>query len=103
MRGNHQLWGRQDYTEPTPLPLAACARVKACEIIPRNLDRTKPHNWHAVRVGESVIGFVATRMAGQCWRCTEMDHWRYAASDWNRSDPPHAHAVLQLLDWTNGS
>ena len=27
-----------------------------------------------------------------------MDSWMFAASDWNRADPPFSHAVLRLFD-----
>lgn len=97
MRGNHRLWGRQDYCEPPALAPAALASVRLCTVRPRWADRIQRHNWHEVRLHGRLIGYVATRMAGQCWRGVDMDFWLLAASDWNRADPPHAHAVLALL------
>lgn len=98
MRGNHRIWGRQDYTEPPPLPPEALARIAACTIIPRAPDRTKPLCRHDVHLNGVLIGGVATRMAGQyCWFLGADDGF-VVASEWNHADPMHAHAVLRLLD-----
>lgn len=98
MRGNHRLLGPQDYTEPPPLATAALARIATCSITPRTPGREKPHNWHEVRIGGALVGFVTTRLVGQCYRTPEMSDWFLAAGDWNRADPPHGHAVSQLLE-----
>lgn len=103
MRGNHIIWGRQDYVEPPPLPPEALARVAMCSVMPRWPDRTKPYNWHEVWAGDDVIGFVKTGLGGQSYRTPDMDDWFLVAWDWNRADPPHAHAVLRLLDAVNAS
>lgn len=98
MRGNHVILGRQDYTEPPPLPPEALARIGMCAILPRSPDRVKPLCWHDVFVGDTRIGMVATRIAGQCcWLPGEDDSF-VVARDWSRADPLHAHAVLHLLD-----
>jgi hypothetical protein len=98
MRGNHRIWGRQDYTEPPPLPSADLSRVAACSVKPRTPDRNAPHNWHEVRVGGVFVGYVTTRMGGQSYRLPDWQEWFPAASDWHPSDPTHAHAILCLLD-----
>lgn len=46
MRGNHVILGRQDYSEPPPLPPEALARIGMCAILPRSPDRVKPLCWH---------------------------------------------------------
>lgn len=98
MRGNHRLWGRQDYCEPPALNPAALAGVRLCTVRPRWADRAQRHNWHEVRLDGQLLGYVTTRMAGQFWRTEDMDGWIPAASDWNRTDPDHAHAILRLLE-----
>ena len=99
MRGNHRIWGRLDYSVPPPLPPEALARIAACTVTPRAPDRTKPLCWHEVRVGGVLIGMVAKRLAGQCCRFPGDDEgYIVAASEWNRADPMHAHAILRLLD-----
>jgi hypothetical protein len=52
--------------------------------------------FEVIRNGE-VIGYVTTRHGGQLWRSSPMADWQFAASDWNRGDPAHGHAVLALL------
>lgn len=98
MRGNHRIWGRQDYVEPAPLPPEALERVASCVITPRYPDRVTPNAWHEVRVGGELIGFVTTRLAGQSFRTPVMEDWFLVSWDWNRADPLHAHAILRLLD-----
>ena len=93
MRGNHIHWGRMDYTEPSPLSSVDLASVAECDVA--LLEGTK--TWHVVRRCGQVIGYVTTRCGGQSYRTSEMECWMPAASDWNRSDPAHAHAVLKLL------
>ena len=98
MRGNHRIWGRQDYTEPPPLPPEALARIAACTVTPRSPDRTQPLCWHEVRIDGVLIGMVATRLAGQCCRLPGDDEGFVVTSDWNRADPMYGHAILRLLD-----
>ncbi|TJZ75619.1 hypothetical protein [Chitiniphilus eburneus] len=98
MRGNHRIWGRQDYTEPSPLPPADLARIAACTVTPRSPDRIQPLCWHDVRVGGVLIGMVATRLAGQCCRLPGDEVGFVVTSEWNRADPMHARAILRLLD-----
>lgn len=98
MRGNHHIWGRQDYIEPSPLPPEALARIAACTVTPRAPDRTKPSCWHDVHIGDVLIGKVATRIAGQyCW-LPDDDGGFLVAGDLNPADPTHGHAILWLLD-----
>lgn len=98
MRGNHIVLGRQDYIEPPPLSAEALARVTKCSVAPRRPDRTKLHNWHEVRIDGVRAGFVKTGLGGQSFRTPDMDDWFPVAGDWNHDDPPHAHAILGLLD-----
>lgn len=94
MRGNHRVWGRQDYTEPPPISPSDRARVAECDVV-----RVEGMNtWHSVHRNGQLIGYVATRFAGQIFRTVEMEDWMYAIGDWNRSDPPHAHAVLAVIE-----
>lgn len=94
MRGNHRIWGRQDYTEPAPLPPAALQRVGQVQIRPREGFKT----WQEAVLDGELIGYVATRIGGQLWRTSDMEDWQFAASDWNRADPPHGRAILALLE-----
>ena len=98
MRGNHRVLGRQDYTEPSPLPSVALARIATCTVTPRSPDRTKRLCWHEVRIDGVLIGMVATRLAGQYCRLPGDDEGFVVASNWNRADPMHALAILRLLD-----
>ena len=45
------------------------------------------------------------RLPTEMWEpgMPDMDDWFLVAWDWNRADPPHAHAVLRLLDAVNAS
>ncbi len=61
---HHLILGRQDYAEPAPLSLETLAQVAQCTVTPRRPDRTAPHHWHEVRVGNTLAGFVKTGMGG---------------------------------------
>lgn len=98
MRGNHRIWGRQDYKEPPPLPPEALARITACTVAPRWPDRSDKWNWHSVCIGDSLVGYVKTGLGGQSYRTPEMDDWFFAAREWNHADPLHGHAILRLLE-----
>jgi hypothetical protein len=93
MRGNHRIWGRQDYTEPAPLGTAERGRIAECEVSLRDGLKT----WFEVRYCGQLIGYVTTRCHGQDYRTLKDESWWPAAGDWNRSDPPHGHAILKLL------
>lgn len=93
MRGNHRVWGRQDYTEPAPLTPPARQLVGRVQLRIREGFKT----WYEVVLDGEVIGYVTTRMCGQLWRTHDMDDWQFAASDWNRADPPHSLAIIALL------
>jgi hypothetical protein len=101
MRGNHRIWGRQDYVEPQPISIDDRDKIASCVVTPRFSDRTNPNNWHEVRVNGVLIGFVKTSIDGQCFRTPGMEFWLTAAMDWNRSDPHHSYAILRLLDINN--
>ena len=88
MRGNHRILFRQDYVEPAPLSSADLARLSLCCVSPRHPERTKPLHHHVVQLDGVLLGYVATRCGGQVFKL----------SDWSRNDPPHAHAILKLLD-----
>lgn len=93
MRGNHRVWGRQDYTEPAPLTPPARQLVGRVQLRIREGFKT----WREVVLDGEVIGYVTTRLCGQLWRTCDMANWQFAASDWNRADPPHSLAILALL------
>jgi hypothetical protein len=94
MRGNHLYWGRQDYREPEPMTAERRDIVAECDVS-LVADRK---TWWSVHLAGVLVGYVSTRAAGQVYRTPNMDDWMFAASDWNRSDPQHAHAILALLD-----
>lgn len=98
MRGNPRFWGRQDYVEPAPLSSHAVARIHACAVRPRWPDRPQMHRWHEVLDQGQLLGYVTTRLGGQYYRTPKMDEWFWVADDWNRGDPVHGKAILQLLD-----
>ncbi len=102
MRGNHRVWGRQDYVEPSALSPGSFSRVRTCLVKPRDPNRANPWNSHEVYSDGILIGYVTTRLSGQQYRTKNMDYWLFAANDWNQDDPPHAHAILKLLDYSNG-
>lgn len=93
MRGNHRIWGRQDYVEPDRLGDTELAAVAACTVSPHPGTKT----WHAVHRDGGLIGYVSTRLGGQFYRTPHMEDWMFVVSDWNRADPKHAHAVLRLV------
>lgn len=97
MRGNHVIWGRQDYVEPPPLPSESLRRISDCHV--RLKEGTK--TWHEVWIGGKLIGYVTSRLAGQSFRTLEMDSWMPVVSTSNRQDPKHAQAILGLLDAVN--
>ena len=98
MRGNHRIWGRQDYREPEPLAVDQREVVAQCDV--SRLAERK--TWWTVRVAGFLVGYVSTRAGGQFYRALNMGEWMFAASDWNRSDPQHGHAILALLDRVTG-
>ncbi|MNF24405.1 hypothetical protein D3C85_179300 [compost metagenome] len=98
MRGNHRILFRQDYVEPAPLSSEDLARLSLCCVSPRHPERTKPLHHHVVQLDGVLLGYVATRCGGQVFKLSEAEEWIHAVSDWSRNDPPHAHAILKLLD-----
>ena len=94
MRGNHYVWGRQDYVEPAQLDSAACAAIAQCATTLEAGYKT----WFRVEREGRFLGHVSTRVHGQYWRVPGMAHWAFVVGDWNRSDPAHGHAILALLD-----
>ena len=94
MRGNHRIWGRQDYREPDPIAADLREVVAACDVSLVTGFKT----WWSVRLAGMLIGYVSTRAGGQFYRTPHTDGWLFAVADWNRSDPQHGHAVLALLD-----
>lgn len=98
MRGNHLFIGRQDYTEPEPLSSEDLVRIAQCSVTPRYPDRTKPLHHHVVQLNGLLLGYVATRLGGQVFKTAEAEEWNHAASDWNQAEPPHAQAILRLLE-----
>jgi hypothetical protein len=93
VRGNHRFWGRQDYTEPAPLPNEQHQQVASVTVVPVDGKKT----WRAVIRGECLVGYVTTRIAGQYYRTPTMTDWLFVVGDWNRADPPHGHAIAALL------
>lgn len=94
MRGNHRLWGRDDYTEPLPMSPEDIDKVNAVNVAPKG-DGYK--TWFSVFKENKLIGYVTTRCGGQAFRTPNMDSWTWAASTWNNSDPKHGRAILALL------
>jgi hypothetical protein len=95
MRGHHRLIGRCDYTEPAPLTEGQRRRVASVQVAPTPGKKT----WNSVTGDGVLFGYVSTRFYGPVFRTPEMGDWRGAASDWNRTDPPHGAAILKLLEW----
>jgi len=95
MRGNHRCLGRQDYKEPDPLSEEQRQKVASVTVVPVEGKKT----FVAVVQESRLIGYVRTR-CNQVYRTPEMapDDWIFVASDWNRSDPPHGHAIVALLE-----
>jgi hypothetical protein len=97
-RGDHRIWGRQDYDEPPPLPPELATRVASCAVTPRRADRTECWNWHEVRLDGKLIGYVTTRLEGQQFRTADMEFWCPVQDKSSPADLPHARAILHLLD-----
>lgn len=86
---------RQDYTEPPMQPAPALARLATVAVTPTPGTST----WNTVCRSGVVIGYVTSRMHGQYWRTPTHEDWIPAFGTSNRADPPHAHALLELLDY----
>lgn len=97
MRGNHRIWGRQDYREPEPIPADQREVVAHCDVSLVTDRKT----WWSVHLAGLLVGYVSTRAGGQVYRTPEMGDWMFAAGDWSRSDPQHGHAILALLENVN--
>lgn len=88
---------RLDWTSPPPLPAAALLRVHAVAIGAVPGKKT----WREVRRCGRLLGYVTSRMHGQYWRATSHQDWWPATDDISPDDPPHARAVLHLLDYVD--
>lgn len=98
MRGHFQQLGRNDYVEPARLSDENLSRIAQCRIAPLAKNTGAPWKSHEVIRSGHVIGFVTTRFEGQLYKPDLAQEWRFAASDWNRSDPMHGKAIVALLD-----
>lgn len=94
MRGNHRVWFRNDYTPPPALTLEQLDRVRSVTATAKEGTKT----WHEVWSDGVLIGYVTTRMGGQSFRRPHHDGWVFAANDYRECEPPHARAILALLD-----
>lgn len=94
MRGNHRLWFRNDYTPPPALPVEQLARVRSVTVTPKEGTKT----WNEVWSNGLLIGYVTSRTYGQSFRRPHHDGWVFAANDHCDGEPPHARAILALLD-----
>jgi hypothetical protein len=97
MRGNHPIWGRDDYNEPTPMTQEQRDKVAQVTIAKSPGFKT----WHDVSLNGKRIGRVSSRTYGQFFRPADMPaHWDHclAARNWNSADPPHGWAILRLIE-----
>lgn len=99
----NRILGRQDYQEPPPINSHECALIAQYRCVASREGFDKAHHWHKVYRGDVLVGFVATRMAGQVYRLVHEppEDAKLAAIDWNRKDPLHAKAILSLIDLGN--
>lgn len=95
MRGNHRIWGRQDYTPPPALTPLELERISTVTIRPREGTTTWFEGWSAEGL---LLGYVSSRMSGQAFRRPWHDLWIPANVDSRPEDPRHARAILALLD-----
>lgn len=94
------MLGRQDYDEPEALRPDQLVKLEGLGVRPRNADKVALNNWHEVHRDGQLLGYVTTRISGQMFRTPELEFWVPAVDDWCRADPPHAHAILQLITAT---
>lgn len=93
MRGNHRIWGRQDYDPPPPMCDADRARVDAVSCKP--VEGTK--TWQAVFREHVLLGYVTRRLVGYQYRLPNDEGWRWVANVQNEADPFCGTAILALL------
>lgn len=89
--------GRQDYTEPALICADHLALIRNC-VVTVTANKT---TWNDVQIDGKLIGYVTSRTGGQMFRTPDMGDWIFAANDWNRADPPFAHALLALILYIN--
>lgn len=94
MRGNHRIWGRDDYVEPVGLPPEQKAVIAQLTVYPTPGRRI---SFNVEKDGE-FIGQVRTTFGGQMYRRSPEDEFFYAAFKWNSTDPHHGHALLALME-----
>lgn len=94
MRGNHRIWGRDDYVEPAGLTPEQKAVIAQLTVYPTPERRT----CFNVEKGGKFIGQVRTTFGGQMYRRSPEDEFFYAAFKWNSTDPQHGHALLALME-----
>jgi hypothetical protein len=97
MRGNHRIWGRNDYNEPAPMTQEQ--RDQAASVTVTRSPGFK--TWHDVFLNGKHLGRVSSRPWGQFFRAADMPgHWDncLAVRKWNSADPPHGWSVLRLIE-----
>ena len=94
MRGNHIHWFRNDYTPPPALSAESLQRVDTVTVRLREGTNT----WWEAWLDGVLIGYVRTVMHGQYFRGLSDNGWMATNLDWLHSEPPHARAILALLD-----
>ena len=94
MRGNHRIWGRNDYNEPAPM-----TREQQDKVASVTLTRTpNRRTWHDVFLNGGFIGQVSMAAWGQFFKPPGAPEKTLAASNWNSADPPHGWAILRLIE-----
>jgi hypothetical protein len=94
MRGNHRIWGRNDYNEPAPMNQKQRDQIAVASVFKTPNRKT----WYDVFLDGKYIGRVTSRTYGQFFRTPSMADYCLAKSHWNNSDPPHGWAILRLIE-----
>ena len=87
------MLGRQDYTEPEPMSDSEIDAYNACEI--KKVEGKK--TIYSVNRGGELFGYVTTRLGGQMYKLDLDGGWSPTIGDWNKADPVHGRAVLELI------
>ena len=93
MRGNHRIWGRDDYTSPPAMTPEEVAIVRQCAVAPIEGLRL----YRQVSIDGQLVGQVKSYAFGQFYRHHNDSEWRFVCGDWNSADPKHGRAILALL------
>jgi len=101
MRGNHRIWGRQDYTPPPALTEKQLAVVASYELRPME-GRRRP-TFEVYHEG-ALVAWVRSGVGGPEFMRVMPDpfwNWTPFTQDVRPDDPPYARSIVLIDEWNS--